>query len=154
MYFFIFIFFIFFLLSASSYLIFFPLLVALILFRTENISAKTRVENSYSPCPLSQQRPTSTNGGRHTIQHSNECTGRVRQAGEAQAQRSEAGQTGIGQDAELLPRGGGAESARGQTGAYGVQFDDCVHLPDAALRVHVDDDVTCGAREGVGGNAG
>lgn len=38
--------------------------------------------------------------------------------------------------------------------AYGVQLDDRVHLSDWGIWVHVDKDVTCGAREGAGGKAG
>lgn len=90
----------------------------------------------------------------------------MRQAGEeAQAQRGEAGKRVTGQEAERLfifshttHHSSLEKTARKvhevQTEAYSVQFDDGVHLSDAAVSVHVDDDVTCGAREGAGGNAG
>lgn len=131
----------------------FSLLVAHMLFHTLNMSTKVWLQN-YSPCPLWQQRPTSTSRGRHTAQHSNELGGGRRGRHKHREVRQVKGGRTRGGAAVWASTRGRAESSRGQTEAYGVQFDDGVHLPHAAVRVHVDQDVTCGAREGVGGNAG
>lgn len=137
--------------------------MALILFRTQNISAKCGCEATTHHVNFHNSVRHLPQGGAtrySTVINARDGWGRRERH---KHRRSEAGKTGIGTgswaavyslNSSSASRRDGAESAQGQTEAYSVQFDDCVHLANGALRVHVDDDVTCGAREGVGGSAG